>query len=33
VTHALRLALGSVGLDALRDALDKVKGVIGDQPH
>ncbi len=31
VPHALRLALGSVGLDALRDVLEKVKGVIDDQ--
>ena len=31
VPHALRLALGSVELDALRDALEKVKRVISDQ--
>jgi len=31
VPHALRLALGSVELDALRDALEKVKRVINDQ--
>ena len=31
VPHALRLALGSVELDALRDALERVKGVIDDQ--
>ena len=31
VPHALRLALGSVGLDTLRDALEKVKRVINDQ--
>ncbi|NDZ18526.1 GntR family transcriptional regulator [Variovorax sp. WS11] len=31
VPHALRLALGSVELDALRDALEKVKRVIDDQ--
>jgi len=30
VPHAIRLALGSVELDALRDALEKVKRVIGD---
>ena len=33
VPHALRLALGSVELDALRDALEKVKRVINDQPY
>ena len=33
VPHALRLALGSVELDALRDALEKVKRVIDDQPY
>ncbi|HEY2976354.1 MAG TPA: PLP-dependent aminotransferase family protein [Burkholderiaceae bacterium] len=32
VPHALRLALGSVELDALRHALEKVKRVINDQP-
>jgi DNA-binding transcriptional MocR family regulator len=31
VPHALRLALGSVELDALRDVLEKVKRVIDDQ--
>lgn len=31
VPHALRLALGSVELDALRDALERVKRVIDDQ--
>jgi DNA-binding transcriptional MocR family regulator len=31
VPHALRLALGSVELDALRDALETVKRVIDDQ--
>jgi len=31
VPHALRLALGSVELDALRDALETVKRVISDQ--
>lgn len=31
VPHALRLALGSVELDALREALEKVKRVIDDQ--
>ena len=31
VPHALRLALGSVELDTLRDALEKVKRVINDQ--
>ncbi|RJG01296.1 PLP-dependent aminotransferase family protein [Noviherbaspirillum sedimenti] len=30
VPHAIRLALGSVELDALREALEKVKRVIGD---
>ena len=33
VPHALRLALGSVELDALRDALEKVKRVIEDQAY
>lgn len=33
VPHALRLALGSVELDALRDALQKVKRVIDAQPY
>lgn len=33
VPHALRLALGSVELDALRDALEKVKRVINDQAY
>lgn len=33
VPHALRLALGSVELDALRDALEKVKRVIDDQAY
>jgi DNA-binding transcriptional MocR family regulator len=33
VPHALRLALGSVELDALRDALEKVKRVINEQPY
>ena len=33
VPHALRLALGSVELDALRDALVKVKSVIDDQTY
>ncbi|HJV69273.1 PLP-dependent aminotransferase family protein [Ideonella sp.] len=33
VPHALRLALGSVGLDALRDALEKVRRVIDDQSY
>jgi DNA-binding transcriptional MocR family regulator len=33
VPHALRLALGSVELDTLRDALEKVKRVINDQPY
>ena len=32
VPHALRLALGSVELGALRDALEKVRRVINDQP-
>lgn len=32
VPHALRLALGSVELDALRDALDKVRRAIEAQP-
>jgi DNA-binding transcriptional MocR family regulator len=32
VPHALRLALGSVELDDLRHALEKVKRVINDQP-
>jgi len=31
VPHALRLALGSVELDTLRDALEKVKRVSNDQ--
>ena len=31
--HAIRLALGSVELDALRDALEKVKRVIGDYSY
>lgn len=29
VPHAIRLALGSVEMDALQDALEKVKQVIG----
>ena len=29
VPHAIRLALGSVELDALQDALEKVKRVVG----
>jgi DNA-binding transcriptional MocR family regulator len=33
VPHALRLALGSVGLDALRHALEKVKRVVEDQSY
>ncbi len=33
VPHALRLALGSVELDALRDALEKVRRVIDDQAY
>jgi DNA-binding transcriptional MocR family regulator len=33
VPHALRLALGSVELGALRHALEKVKRVINDQPY
>ena len=33
VPHALRLALGSVELDALRNALKTVKRVIDDQPY
>jgi DNA-binding transcriptional MocR family regulator len=33
VPHALRLALGSVELHTLRDALDKVKRVINDQSY
>lgn len=33
VPHALRLALGSVELDALRDALEKVRRVIDDQTY
>lgn len=33
VPHALRLALGSVGLDALRDALEKLRRVIDDQSY
>ena len=33
VPHALRLALGSVELDTLRDALEKVKRVINDQSY
>lgn len=33
VPHALRLALGSVELDALRDALEKVRRVIEAQPY
>ena len=33
VPHALRLALGSVELDALRDALEKVKRVIDNQAY
>lgn len=31
VPHALRLALGSVGLDALRDALRSVRRVVGEE--
>lgn len=31
--HAIRLALGSVELDALREALEKVKRVIGDYSY
>jgi DNA-binding transcriptional MocR family regulator len=31
--HAIRLALGSVALDALREALEKVKRVIGDYSY
>jgi len=33
VPHALRLALGSVELDKLRDALEKVKRVINEQSY
>src|SRR5205814_178085 len=33
VPHALRLALGSVELDALRNALGKVKRAIDDQAY
>lgn len=33
VPHALRLALGSVGLDSLRDALQTVKRVIDDHTY
>lgn len=33
IPHALRLALGSVELDALRDALEKVRRVIEAQPY
>ncbi|MGR4870177.1 PLP-dependent aminotransferase family protein [Variovorax sp. LARHSF232] len=33
VPHALRLALGSVELDALRNALEKVRRVIDDQAY
>ena len=33
VPHALRLALGSVHLDALRDILERVKHVIDDQTY
>ena len=33
VPHALRLALGSVELDTLRDALEKVKRVISDRSY
>ena len=33
VPHALRLALGSVGLDTLRDALQTVKRVIDDHAY
>jgi DNA-binding transcriptional MocR family regulator len=33
VPHAIRLALGSVGLDTLREALAKVKRVIDDQTY
>lgn len=33
VPHALRLALGSLELDSLRDALEKVKRVINDPPY
>lgn len=33
VPHALRLALGSVALDALRDALDRVKRVIDEHAY
>ena len=33
VPHALRLALGSVKLDTLREALEKVKRVIEDQTY
>jgi DNA-binding transcriptional MocR family regulator len=33
VPHALRLALGSVELDALRDALGKVRRVINEQAY
>ena len=31
--HAIRLALGSVELDALREALEKVRRVIGDYSY
>ena len=33
VPHAIRLALGSVGLGTLREALTKVKRVIDDQTY
>lgn len=33
VPHALRLALGSVKLDTLREALEKVKRVINEQTY
>jgi DNA-binding transcriptional MocR family regulator len=33
VPHAIRLALGSVGLDTLRDALEKVRRAIDEQAY
>lgn len=33
VPHAIRLALGSVELDTLREALEKVRRVIDDQTY
>jgi DNA-binding transcriptional MocR family regulator len=33
VPHAIRLALGSVKMDALRDALEKVKRIVGDYTY